>query len=114
MRLSQGYCDKVKQTNDESQKRCWQVAASVALPVVLLGTLTLRSAITLPPEQSFQNPFVTSGAEQSSSLAPPCTPHPTEGLLHRTFRWSDRPHFATRRHYDTRLFETLPPHARVT
>lgn len=43
----------------------------------------------------------------------PCTPH-TSGLLQRTTRWLDRPHFATRRHYDQRLFDALPLEARVT
>ena len=44
---------------------------------------------------------------------PPCTPHDS-GLLHMTHRWLDRPHFATRRHYDERLFAILPAHAKVT
>jgi len=35
-------------------------------------------------------------------------------LFHSTERWSDRPHFATREHYETRLFANLPYHARVT
>jgi hypothetical protein len=44
----------------------------------------------------------------------PCTPHPTSELLQRTHRWLDRPHFATRRHYEQRLFATLPRSAKVT
>ena len=44
----------------------------------------------------------------------PCTPHASSVLLHRTKRWLDRPHFATRRHYDERLFSVLPPQAKVT
>ena len=44
----------------------------------------------------------------------PCTPHPTSPLLQRTHRWLDRPHFATRAHYERRLFASLPRTARVT
>ena len=44
----------------------------------------------------------------------PCTPHPSTTLLHRANRWLDRPHFATRRHYEQRLFATLPYDAKVT
>ena len=46
---------------------------------------------------------------------PPCDPHPdAAGLLHRTYRWLDRPHFARISHYDQRLFATLPLDAKVT
>lgn len=44
----------------------------------------------------------------------PCTPHPRTPLLHRTRRWLDRPHFATREHYESRLFDRLPWTAKVT
>ena len=44
----------------------------------------------------------------------PCTAHPRTKLLHRTHRWVDRPHFATRHHYETRLFATLPRSAKAT
>lgn len=47
-----------------------------------------------------------------SSLSP-CTAHPS-GLLHKSQNWVDRPHFATRQHYDERLFRELPREARVT
>ena len=44
----------------------------------------------------------------------PCTPHPRSRLLHQTRRWLDRPHIATRMHYERRLFATLPRTAKVT
>ena len=44
----------------------------------------------------------------------PCTPHESTPLLHRADRWLDRPHFATRAHYEQRLFASLPYAARVT
>ena len=50
----------------------------------------------------------------SSELHTPCTPHSISPLLHRTHRWSDRPHIATRKHYEERLFASLPHYARVT
>ena len=47
-------------------------------------------------------------------LTVPCMRHPTNPLLHWTVRWSDRPHFATREHYERRLFSTLTQRAKVT
>ena len=44
----------------------------------------------------------------------PCTPHPATPLLHFSHHWQDRPHFATRAHYERRLFATLPAAAKVT
>lgn len=44
----------------------------------------------------------------------PCKPHPGTSLLHSTYRWVDRPHLATRAHYDARLFATLPRSAKAT
>uniref|UniRef100_A0A7S2GRY0 Uncharacterized protein n=1 Tax=Haptolina brevifila TaxID=156173 RepID=A0A7S2GRY0_9EUKA len=44
----------------------------------------------------------------------PCMPHPTTSLLHQTNRWLDRPHLATRQHYDERLFRSLHADAKVT
>ena len=44
----------------------------------------------------------------------PCTVHPQTPLLHQTNRWLDRPHLATREHYEARLFAGLPRAAKVT
>ena len=49
----------------------------------------------------------------------PCTPHPeaagggAAARLQRVGFWSDRPHFATRRAYDERVFPLVQPTARV-
>ena len=49
----------------------------------------------------------------------PCTPHPEAAAggaaarLQRVGFWSDRPHFATRRAYDERVFPLVQPTARV-
>ena len=43
----------------------------------------------------------------------PCTPHPSSQLLQFSIHWQDRPHLATREHYERRLFDALPPEAKV-
>jgi len=54
------------------------------------------------------------GSCYSSELHPPCIQHARSPLLHSTHRWSDRPHFATLKHYEQRLFAALPTDAKVT
>ena len=44
----------------------------------------------------------------------PCQAHPTNPWLHTLNRWTNRPHLATRRHYEQRLFARLPRDAKVT
>ena len=44
----------------------------------------------------------------------PCTPHPATPLLHRIGEWSDRPHFATRDAYESRVFPLVQPMAKVS
>lgn len=44
----------------------------------------------------------------------PCTPHPRTPLLQHSWRWTDRPHLATRAHYEAILFAWLPHDAKVT
>ena len=44
----------------------------------------------------------------------PCSPSHPSGVLHKTDRWLDRPHIATRQHYERVLFKRLPYEAKVT
>jgi len=44
----------------------------------------------------------------------PGQPHPSTPLLHSTWFWSDRPHFALRSHYEERVWPCITKHMRVT
>ena len=52
--------------------------------------------------------------ETLSYEAHPGTPHPSSALLHKTHFWSDRPHFATVAHYDSRVWPRVGEGGRVT
>ena len=54
------------------------------------------------------------GAGRIQHALNPCTPHPATPLLHRIGEWSDRPHFATRAAYDTKVFPLVQPTAKVS
>ena len=44
----------------------------------------------------------------------PATPHPETDLLHKCKEWSDRPHFATLKHYTERVWPKIAPTFRCT
>jgi hypothetical protein len=44
----------------------------------------------------------------------PAIPHPATELLHETHFWSDRPHFALRSHYESRVWPRIAVEDRVT
>ena len=90
--------------------------------MTVLSQLLLRPRPADPPIEYVKfymypdcrkNP-IRPGSKQMIMGAMPCTRHPSTPYLHFSVHWQDRPHFATRAHYEDRLFRTLPPGAKVT
>jgi hypothetical protein len=67
----------------------------------------------------YQPPLPEGGTRQHTRLKmhighQPCIPHPQTNLLHRSVHYQDRPHFATREHYERRVWSRIPRDAKVT
>ena len=93
-----------------------------------IDTRLIHSMLSAPPsppsggadgEQVFYVKFAwfadcTDEHGQPLHALEPCTPHPATPLLHRIGEWSDRPHFATRDAYESRVFPLVQPTAKVS